>query len=86
VTVRAAPGWFWTWCTRRRADGGRTDINEIAPLCEHHHRMFEKLGWDCVLVRGVPHWRPPARIDPDRHPRRNTAHHTELLFTPPEPC
>jgi hypothetical protein len=76
--------WFQVHHITRWVDGGRTDVNEMALLCGHHHRMFAKLGWDCLMIRGVPHWRPPAWIDPDRNPRRNTAHHTELLFTPPD--
>jgi hypothetical protein len=77
-----------SWCQTHHViawiDGGRTDLDNLALLCGHHHRMFAKLGWECVMIHGVPHWRPPAWIDPARRPRRNTAHHTELLFTPPE--
>lgn len=76
-----------SWCQVHHiipwVDGGRTDVGSMALLCGHHHRMFGQLGWDCVMIRGVPHWRPPIWIDPDRNPRRNTAHHTELLFQPP---
>lgn len=35
-----------------------------------------------VAGGGVPHWRPPAWIDAEQRPRRNTAHHTELLLPP----
>ncbi|HEU5005803.1 MAG TPA: DUF222 domain-containing protein [Jatrophihabitantaceae bacterium] len=64
------------------AKGGRTDIALMTLLCGYHHREFERRGWECLMINGVPHWRPPKWIDPDRTPRRNTAHHTELWFSP----
>jgi hypothetical protein len=27
------------------------------------------------MIDGTPHWRPPAWLDPDRIPIRNTTHH-----------
>jgi hypothetical protein len=27
------------------------------------------------MISGIPHWIPPAFIDPQRKPMRNTAHH-----------
>ena len=53
----------------------RTDMDNMCLLCRYHHREFERRGWDVVMINGVPQWIPPALIDPDRRPIRNTAHH-----------
>jgi hypothetical protein len=51
-------------------------------LCRFHHRYFERLGRDVVMIDNVPHWIPPAWLDPERKPRRNTAQHVpEFDFT-----
>ena len=44
--------------------------NSVDDRVEH----FERLGWECLMVGGIVHWRPPAHLDPGRRPRRNTAH------------
>jgi hypothetical protein len=54
--------------------GGPTAVDNLALLCGPCHRMFDKLGWRGVMIDGVPHWIPPAWIDPNRQPRRNTMH------------
>jgi hypothetical protein len=52
----------------------RTSVDDLTLLCGYHHRIFERLGWTCEMINGFPHWTPPPWIDPDRVPRRNTAH------------
>jgi hypothetical protein len=54
--------------------GGTTDLDNLALVCGYHHRGFEALGWQCVMLDGLPHWIPPAWIDPARRPMRNTVH------------
>jgi hypothetical protein len=75
-----------SWCETHHiipwARGGTTDLINMTLLCGYHHREFERRGWECLMINQVPHWRPPKWIDPDRTPRRNTAHHTELWFNP----
>ena len=62
--------------------GGTTDLDNMCLLCRFHHREFERRGWEAVMIEAVPHWIPPAFIDPDRRPIRNTAHHQrDLDFT-----
>jgi hypothetical protein len=56
-------------------DGGPTDLHNMCLLCRFHHREFDKRGWHAVMINNVPHWLPPAFIDPDRKPTRNTTHH-----------
>jgi hypothetical protein len=55
------------------ADGGKTDVNNGCLLCAFHHREFERLGWTCHMLNGIPHWIPPAWTG-DQTPIRNTAH------------
>ena len=50
-------------------------------LCGHHHRNFQAAGWTITMTGGIPHWIPPATVDPERRPRRNRAHHTDIDFT-----
>ena len=56
-------------------DGGPTDLDNMCLLCRFHHREHAKRGWAAVMIDGVPHWIPPAFIDPERRPIRNTVHH-----------
>lgn len=57
--------------------GGPTDIANMCLLCRYHHRHFENLGWEVFMQDGMPTWRPPAWIDPERRPTRNTVHHLD---------
>ena len=67
-------------------DGGGTDIDNMCLLCRYHHREFAARGWEVFMRDGVPHWRPPPFIDPDRRPVRNTAHHLgDFEFAPERP-
>jgi hypothetical protein len=56
-------------------DGGPTDLDNMCLLCGFHHREFERRGWAVRMSDGVPEWLPPAWLDPERKPRRNTANH-----------
>lgn len=82
----APPGWVQVHHIEPWETGGSTDLTNMTLVCGHHHRQFEKQGWDCLMIDSVPHWRPPAWIDPDRIPRRNTAHHVEPGFRLPQSC
>ena len=65
---------------------GNTDIDNLTLLCGYHHRMFRAAQWECLMIAGMPHWRPPAWLDPDRTPRRNTAHHPGITFAHIDPA
>jgi hypothetical protein len=52
----------------------RTTIDDGTLLCGYHHREFERLGWRCRMLDGVPHWTAPRWIDNTQTPRRNHAH------------
>lgn len=75
-----------TWCQTHHviawADGGLTDLDYLTLVCGYHHRAFEKQGWMCLMIGGVPYWTPPRWLDETQTPRRNTAQHAgiELSF------
>ncbi|MBA3311454.1 MAG: HNH endonuclease, partial [Nocardioidaceae bacterium] len=53
-------------------DGGPTDMANGCLLCNFHHHLVHRGDWAVVMASdGVPEILPPARIDPDRQPRRH---------------
>jgi len=56
--------------------GGPTTVTNGQLLCPYHHQHHQQLGWTPVMINGLPHWTPPATIDPTRTPQRNTLHDT----------
>ncbi len=78
-------GCTWPGCTRPAgwcqvhhlspwSAGGRTDQVNGGLFCWTHHREIEKAEWHALYYRGRIWLKPPARIDPTRAPRINTAH------------
>ena len=68
------------WCERHHivawADGGLTNVNSVTLLCRYHHHNFAERGGTCELsADGLPEWRPPRWVDPDRKPQ---VHHRIL--------
>jgi len=68
----APPGWTQVHHILNWAFGGGTDLINLCLLCGFHHREHEKRGWQVTIRNGQPWWTPPAHIDPDRTPIRNT--------------
>ncbi len=70
------------WCQSHHIvpwiDGGPTDLDNLTLVCGFHHREFARRGWACQITDSLAHWIPPAFLDPERTPRRNTAHDTVL--------
>jgi hypothetical protein len=56
---------------RHWADGGRTDLENLAPLCPRHHTAVHAGEWQVVLRDGLPWVVPPPWLDPQRRPVRN---------------
>ena len=80
---RPAP-WTEVHHVREWINGGPTDLDNLCLLCAYHHRSFEQAGWQVVMQDGVPTWIPPAWLDPQQRPRRNTVHHlAEIVFRQP---
>ncbi|WP_168186225.1 HNH endonuclease signature motif containing protein [Agromyces badenianii] len=56
------------WCEIHHvvpdAEGGPTHPDNGALLCWFHHRTIDTSGWGIRMIRGVPHVRPPAWLDP----------------------
>ena len=55
---------WWT------AHHGPTDLDNGILLCSTHHHRIHTDGWDITFTDGIPHFTPPAHIDPHRRPRR----------------
>lgn len=78
LTCDRPPGWCQAHHIIGWIDGGPTDLDNLTLVCGFHHREFAKRGWTCQMLDGVPHWIPPAFLDPHQTPRRNTSHDTQL--------
>ena len=70
----APPGWTQVHHVVEWIYGGTTDLDNLCLLCGYHHREFERRGWKVTMQDGLPSWIPPAHVDPDRIPIRNTMH------------
>ncbi len=57
------------------AQGGRTDLDNLALLCGPHHTAVHAGVYNLVMIAGVPWVRMPALVDPARPLQRNTLHH-----------
>lgn len=66
------------WCVPHHVQHwehhGPTDLDNLALLCESHHRLVHHAGWTITMTTGTPHFTAPHWLDPTRTPRRNTAH------------
>jgi hypothetical protein len=58
----------------RNDPGGPTDLVNLGLVCERCHHLLHHGGWDMLLRNGKIEWLPPAWLDPERRPIRNTAH------------
>ncbi|RZS36615.1 hypothetical protein EV193_107296 [Herbihabitans rhizosphaerae] len=43
-------------------------------LCRYHHTIIHQQDWEIIMQDGIPYYIPPAWIDPQRKPIRNTMH------------
>lgn len=64
------------WCHAHRlvawADGGPTDLRNLALLCGMHHRLIHTSDWTIRMAAdGRPECIPPPWLDATRTPRRN---------------
>jgi HNH endonuclease len=57
--------------------GGKTDLNDLALLCDHHHDHHQT-GWRIQMRDGRPWAIPPPWTDPTQTPTRSTMHDTTL--------
>jgi Domain of unknown function (DUF222)/HNH endonuclease len=59
---------------RHWSDGGETNLDNLALLCRRHHDLAHHSDWQVQMIGGLPVFRPPAFIDPQRRPRNNQLH------------
>jgi hypothetical protein len=66
------------WCESHHEpgweQGGETSLASMTLLCAFHHRTFQRSGWRCSIIDGIPWWIPPTWIDKEQKPLRNKAH------------
>jgi len=64
------------------AEGGPTDLDNGALLCDFHHHQVHRQGWRVLLAaNGYPALIPPTSIDPDQRPRQHHRFRLQLLST-----
>jgi hypothetical protein len=69
------PAWTQIHHVVHWADGGPTDQANGVALCGHHHRVIHQDGWRVwIAPDGLPSFTPPAWVDRQQRPRRNTFH------------
>lgn len=56
------------------ANGGETNVDNLVLLCRRHHDLVHQSEWEVQVITGLPVFRPPAFIDPQRRPRTNSLH------------
>ena len=66
------------------ADGGNTNVNELALACGPDNRLVDKDGWATTInTRGDVEWIPPPPLD-NGQARVNYYHRPERLLRPPD--
>lgn len=48
------------------AEGGRSDLPNLVPLCHHHHRLVHEGGWQVARAASGFRFIPPERVVPRR--------------------
>jgi hypothetical protein len=59
---------------------GQTNVDTMTVTCGYHNNEAPRQGWETLMIKGIPHWRPPRWLDAERRPRRNYLNHPELLL------
>ena len=66
------PGWTDAHHGLHWADGGATDLTNLALFCTRHHHGPMHHGWALRIgTDGLPRVIPPPWVDPDRAPRQH---------------
>ncbi|WP_130347642.1 HNH endonuclease signature motif containing protein [Herbihabitans rhizosphaerae] len=55
-------------------NGGITSEETMTLLCRFHHTIIHQQDWEIIMRDGFPYYIPPAWVDPQRKPIRNTMH------------
>ena len=59
--------------------GGKTDVDTMTVVCGYHNNEAPRMGWQTLMINGIPHWKPPKWRDPEQRLQRNYLHHPELV-------
>ena len=51
----------------------RTCVDDGTLVCTANHALFERMGWKSIMLDELPHWVPPAWVDPEPDDRDATA-------------
>jgi len=62
------------------AEGGRTDIDELALACQPDNNLIEQTEWTTRRRNGRTEWIPPPTLDTGQH-RTNHYHHPRRHLT-----
>ena len=46
----------------------RTCVDDGTLVCTANHALFEQMGWQSIMLNDLPHWVPPAWVDPNQKP------------------
>jgi hypothetical protein len=65
------PNWADAHHVRAWQHGGPTSLDNLVLLCRRHHVMIHQSDWEIRMDGGLPHFHPPAFIDPHRRPLHN---------------
>ncbi|WP_051470676.1 HNH endonuclease signature motif containing protein [Arthrobacter sp. 35/47] len=72
-----------TWCEAHHiipwATGGTTTLSDGVLVCSRHHHVLHENDWTVESIHGIPWFRPPKYLDPNRTRRRNTYWQVEQL-------
>ncbi|MHA7175659.1 HNH endonuclease signature motif containing protein [Arthrobacter sp. Sr24] len=67
------------WCEAHHVipwrEGGETNLNNAALLCQHHHTLVHHSQWQVHIINGTPWFTPPWVVDPTQTKLRNNFHH-----------
>ncbi|MBK8074800.1 MAG: DUF222 domain-containing protein [Kineosporiaceae bacterium] len=73
----APPDWCDVHHVTPWAEGGLTDVDAMAMVCNRDHTGVHAGIWTITMINGVPWVIPPPWIDPLQRPVRNTLHDDE---------
>jgi len=52
--------------------GGSTEVANLVLVCGRHHRLIHTEEWEVTMRAGMPWFRPPHHLDPNRRWLQNT--------------
>ncbi len=72
---QAGPLWTQAHHVTEYQQSQRTTVDDGTLVCGHSHAHFETMGWQSIMINGVPWWVPPDWIDPHQNPIQHPRNH-----------